>query len=51
MKNKRKLESIMNWFILITLFGYFVDPEINFTLTKIILPITALFACYKLFKQ
>lgn len=50
MKNKQKIEEFMNWFILLSMFGYFSDPEINLLITKIVLPIALLFLCYKLLK-
>lgn len=51
MRQKNDLEVLMNIIILSSLVWLFADPEINFTVTKIHLILTALFIAYKLFKK
>ena len=51
MKNKIKLEAVMNYIIIAAVAWFVFDPTLKTTIAKIHVSIAALFLAYKLLKK
>lgn len=51
MKETRKIYFTMNVVILTAFIWYFIDPEINYLITKIHLTVASIFVAYKILKK